>query len=291
MMLKLNHMLRNKSVKNEIDNDKKTAYKEVLNKMIDKVNELKLLESSYASYFNKVNEILIELSDEIYEDSWLKLNELYNINGLLDEFIDKIWKLVTDKNKKADKKINIDKYLEIDRYVDEYTDITDGKIDIFTDLGSILSKALVEIQNKAYIINDLKQKENLDIKTLKTMHKTLKNALIKWMKTVSSAFKNNKFINYDMKPDRPSNNTKKPDTNETNKPNTNKTNKPDTHKPKTNKPNTNITNKHDTNKPNTNKTNKHDTNKPKTNKHDTNKPKTNKPDTNKTNEPQETNEP
>ena len=39
MMLKLNHMLRNKSVKNEIDNDdKKTAYKEVLNKMIDKVN-------------------------------------------------------------------------------------------------------------------------------------------------------------------------------------------------------------------------------------------------------------
>ena len=259
--------------------------------MIDKVNEFKLLESSYASYLKKVNEILIALSDEIYEDSWLKLNELYNINGLLDEFIDKIWKLVTDKNKKADKKINIDKYLEIDRYVDEYTDITDGKIDIFTDLGSILSKALVEIQNKAYIINDLKQKENLDIKTLKTMHKTLKNVLIKWMKTVSTAFKNNKFINYDMKPDRPSNNTKKPDTNETNKPNTNKTNKPDTHKPKTNKPNTNITNKHDTNKPNTNKTNKHDTNKPKTNKHDTNKPKTNKPDTNKTNEPQETNEP
>ena len=124
--------------------------------MIDKVNEFKLLESSYASYLNKVNEILIALSDEIYEDSWLKLNELYNINGLLDEFIDKIWKLATDKNKKADKKINIDKYLEIDRYVDEYTDVTDGKIDIFNNLGSILSKALVEIQNKTYIINDLK---------------------------------------------------------------------------------------------------------------------------------------
>ena len=216
--------------------------------MIDKVNEFKLLESSYASYFNKVNEILIELSDEIYEDSWLKLNELYNINGLLDEFIDKIWKLVTDKNKKADKKINIDKYLEIDRYVDEYTDITDGKIDIFINLGSILSKALVEIQNKAYIINDLKQKENFDIKALKPMHRTLKNVLIKWMKTTSSAFKNNKFIDCDMKPDRPSNNSKKPNTDKTDKPNTNKTNKPNNNKPKTNKPNTNITNKHDTNK-------------------------------------------
>ena len=84
-------MLRNKSVKNEIDNDdKKTAYKEVLNKMIDKVNELKLLESSYASYFNKVNEILIELSDEIYEDSLIKIKKLIkrliliNIQKLID---------------------------------------------------------------------------------------------------------------------------------------------------------------------------------------------------------------
>ena len=126
----------------------------------------------------------------------------------------------------ASKNINIDKYLEIDRYVDEYTDITDGKIDIFINLGSILSKALVEIQNKAYIINDLKQKEHFDIKTLKTMHRTLKNVLIKWMKTTSSAFKNNKFINCDMKPDSPSNNSKKPDTDKTDKPNTNKTNKP-----------------------------------------------------------------
>ena len=218
--------------------------------MIDKVNEFKLLESSYASYLNKVNEILIALSDEIYEDSWLKLNELYNINGLLDKFIDKIWKLATDKNKKAGKNINIDKYLEIDRYVDEYTDITDGKIDIFINLGSILSKALIEIQNKAYIINDLKQKENFDIKTLKTMHRTLKNVLIKWMKTTSSAFKNNKFMNCDMKPDGPSNNSKKPDTDKTDKPNTNKTNKPDNNKPKTNKPNTNQTNKHGTNKTN-----------------------------------------
>ena len=143
--------------------------------------------------------------DEIYEDPWLKLNELYSINVLIDEFLDKIWKLVTVKNRKADKKINIDKYLEIDKYVDEYTDITDGKIDLFNNLGSILTKATIEIQNEAYIINDLKQKENLDIKTLETMHETLEKFLIKWMKTISTTFKNNKFSEYDMKPARPSN--------------------------------------------------------------------------------------
>ena len=163
------------------DNDEEIAYIEMLNKMIDRVNEFKLTELSYTSYMNKVNEILIVLSDddEIYEDPWLKLNELYNINALIDEFLDKIWKLATVRNRKADKKINIDKYLEIDKYVDEYTDITDGKIDLFNNLGSILTKATVEIQNEAYIINDLKQKENLDIKTLKTMHETLEKVLIK----------------------------------------------------------------------------------------------------------------
>ena len=81
--------------------------------MIDKVNEFKLTEFSYALYIDKVNEILIVLSDddEIDEDPRLKLNELYKINALIDEFIDKIWKLATVRNRKANKKINIDKYL------------------------------------------------------------------------------------------------------------------------------------------------------------------------------------
>ena len=40
-------------------------------------------------------------------------NELYNINALIDEFLDKIRKLATvrNTNRKADKKVNIDKYL------------------------------------------------------------------------------------------------------------------------------------------------------------------------------------
>ena len=37
------------------------------------------------------------------------------------------------------------------------------------------------------------------------MHSTLEKVLIKWMKTISKTFKNDKFSKYDMKPDRPPN--------------------------------------------------------------------------------------
>ena len=171
-----------------------------------------MTEFSYKSCINKVNEILIVLSDDdqIHEDPWLKLNELCNINALLDQFLDKIWKLAAVRKRKANKKINIDKYSEIDKYVDEYTDITDGKIDLFNNLGSILTKATAEIKITAYIVNDLKQKENLDIKTLEIMHENLEKVLIKWMKTLRKTFKDDRFSRYDMKPDRPSNKDVKP---------------------------------------------------------------------------------
>ena len=66
-----------KSNKKINDNDEEMAYIETLNKMIDKVNEFKLAQFSYTSYINKVNEILIVVTDddEIYEDPLLKLNE------------------------------------------------------------------------------------------------------------------------------------------------------------------------------------------------------------------------
>ena len=146
------------------------------------------------------------------------------------------------KNKKPDKKIDIDKYLKIYKYVDEYTDITNGRIDLFNNIGSILNKATDEIQNAAYIVNDLKYKENVDIKTLKTMHGTLEKVLKEWIKTISSTFRNVKFSEYDMRPPRPSNKkdrkkprpsnrkarkSKKSDTDKDVKPDTDKDIKPD----------------------------------------------------------------
>ena len=234
-----------KSDKKINDNDEEMPCIKTLNKMIVKVNEFKLTEFSYTSYINKVNEILIVLSvnDEIYEGAWLKLNELYNINALIDEFLDKIWKLATVRNRKADKKINIDKCLETDKHVDEYTNITNGKIDLFNNLGLILTKATAEVQNASYIDNDLKQKENLDIKTLEIMHETLEKVLIKLMKTISKTFKNDTFSKHDIKRSRPSSKkdvksarksnrkaekSKKPDSDKDIKPDTDKDIKPDT---------------------------------------------------------------
>ena len=83
------------------------------------------------------------------------------------------------QKQKTDKKINIDKYLEIDKYVDEYTDITNGKI--------TLVQYLLKQQSK-FRMRNLKQKENFDIKTLETMHETLEKVLIKWVKTISKIF-------------------------------------------------------------------------------------------------------
>ena len=65
------------------------------------------------------------------------------------------------------KKIDINKYLKTDRYVDKYTDIISGKIELLNKIGVILDNAMIEIQSKADMINDMKQKESVDIDTLK----------------------------------------------------------------------------------------------------------------------------
>ena len=85
----------------------------------------------------------------------------------------------------------------------------------------------------------MKQKENLDIKTLEKMHVTLEKVLIKWMKTIRKTIKNDEFSEYDMKPDRPSNKSKSnkkakkkdnPETKKKDKPDTKKKDQPDTKK-------------------------------------------------------------
>ena len=51
----------------------------------------------------------------------------------------------------------------------------------------------------------MQKEKNVGIKTLKPMHKILDKTLIKWMKTISSTLKNEKFSKYDMKPHKPVN--------------------------------------------------------------------------------------
>ena len=42
------------------------------------------------------------------------------------------------------------------------------------------------------------------------LQKNNNKVIIKWMKTISKTFENDKFSQYDMKPDRPFNKSKKP---------------------------------------------------------------------------------
>ena len=194
-----------------IDTDEEIAYINMLNKMISKANEFSLVRNMYAQNAKEIGKIFIEIEkgimydDEIYEDPWLKYNKLHNTNVLIDESFDKTWKLACDKNREINKKIDIDKYSEIDKYVDKYTDITNGKIDLLNKMGLILDKAVIEIQNKAYIVNDMKKEKNAGIKILKSMHKILDKILIKWMKIMSSTLKNDEISKYDMKPDKNAN--------------------------------------------------------------------------------------
>ena len=197
----------------------------------------------YAKNTRKIGKLMIELQEgNIYDDvPWLQLNELQKINILIDEAFDNAWKMIHDKDRKMHKKIDINKNLETDRYVDKYTDIINGKIELLNNVGVILDSAMTEIQSKVDMINDVKQKENIDIETLKLIHKTLDEIFKKWMSIASKAFENDIFSKYDMKPDKPD--TKKGNT----KTKSDKPDKPD--KPDTKKRNTRS--KPDTKKRNT----------------------------------------
>ena len=132
------------------------------------------------------------------------------------------------------KKIDINKYSEIDRYVNKYNDIINGKIELLNKIGVILDNAMIEIQSKAGVISNMKQKEHVDIYSLKLIHKTLDENFRKWMSITSKTFRNDIFSKYDIKPDRPDTKKRhtrrkpdKPDIEEDVKPDIVKQDKPD----------------------------------------------------------------
>ena len=194
----------------------------MINNQISEVNKFSLVRNMYAKNTRKIGKLMTEqqegniCNDKICDDPWLKLNELQKMNILIDEAFDNARKMIHDKDRKMHEKIDINKYLEIDRYVDKYTDIISGKIELLNNIGVILDSTMIEIQSKVDMINDVKQKENIDIETLKLIHKTLDEIFKKWMSIASKAFENDIFSKYDMKPDKPDtkkrNTRSKPDT-------------------------------------------------------------------------------
>ena len=172
----------------------------MINSQISQVNKFSLVRNMYAKNTIEIGKLMIELQEGNIcdDDPQLQLNELQKMNILIDEAFHNAWKMVHDKDSKMHKKIGINKYLEIDRYVDKYTDIINGKIELLNDIGVIIDSAVIEIQSKVDMINDVKQKGNIDIETLKLIHKTLDEIFKKWMSIASKSFENDIFSKYDM---------------------------------------------------------------------------------------------
>ena len=192
----------------------------------------------------------------IFHDSWLRLAELNKINVLLDEVLDYVWKTFYDKSREKHEKINIDKDKDIDEYVSKYTNIVNDNLELVKRIGELLDSAMIEVQNEAGMINDVKQASDIYIDTLKLVNNTLAKILKKWRDIVLET------INKDDACSKPKDTKKKDNKLAKQK----KANKPDIKK-KVNKPDT----KKKDNEPDIKK---------KDNKPDT-KRKDNKPDTSK----------
>ena len=91
----------------------------------DDIDTKEIIKIDNAKNTRKMGELMIELregnicDDGVYNDPWLKLNELQKMNILIDEAIDDSWRMIHDKDRKMHKKIDISKYSEIDRYTDK----------------------------------------------------------------------------------------------------------------------------------------------------------------------------
>ena len=96
--------------------------------------------------------LMNELQDEIHDDdSWLRLVESNNINALLHESLEYVWKMIYAANREKHEitNIDIDKDNDIDGYVSmyTYTDIINDKLELVNRIGGLLDRIMVEVQN------------------------------------------------------------------------------------------------------------------------------------------------
>ena len=167
-----------------------------------------------------------ELHDEMYHDElWLGPVELNEINELLDEAVDRVWKAFYDKNIEKHEKIIINKYRcrDIDEYISKYTDIVNDTLELVNRIGKLLDSVMVEVQN----VVDMVSETNND----SLIYDILAENLKKWKDDILELINS---VNVCAKPDI----KKRGDTKKKDKPNTSeKKDKPNTSEKK-DKPNT-----------------------------------------------------
>lgn len=170
------------------NNSKESIYIEMINSQITQVNMFSTVRNMYAENIGKISCLMEDRGEhEIYDDPWLRLNELQNINVLMDESFDSIWRLIYSRDREYEK-IKNGECSDIDKFVVEYTDIINDKIEFLNKIGEMLDNLMIEIQSKTDMVKDVKQKENIDDEALKWIYDTLDKILKKQISVVLNVF-------------------------------------------------------------------------------------------------------
>ena len=94
------------------DSSETTTYLNKINEQINQVNLLARIKNDLSKDVEEILTLMNELHDEMYDDDlWLGPVELNEINELLDEALDRVWKTFYHKNRKNHERlllINID---------------------------------------------------------------------------------------------------------------------------------------------------------------------------------------
>ena len=139
--------------------DKTKDLLDKINKRIDTINKsnnlLAKLKAEVTKKIELVYEVMNELRDEIYsDDSWLRLVELNQINTIIDEALNTVWKKFCGKNIINPEKIKIDKHEDIDGYVSKLIDIINNKIESMNRICAAIGHAMSEIKNETNVIDE-----------------------------------------------------------------------------------------------------------------------------------------
>ena len=172
------------------------------NKTSKKLNIIVALGEYFSNNIENICILINESNnDEIYDaDPWLKYDQLNQINPLLDNLIDSIWRLIYNKKREKHEITNIptDKDKNIDEYLYMNNDIIDDKLDFINNLIQIIDTAirpkkinqfkgdiLKSINNS--MVGNIKKKD-YNKKTLKKIIK--KKTLKKIIKIIKKIIKN-----------------------------------------------------------------------------------------------------
>ena len=99
-----------------------------------------LLRKRFLNNITKINKLVNESNDEIYDDDqWLVFAQLDKINPLVDELIDRVWLMIYNKKREKNEIINIgvDKDKDTEGYVDIYNEIVDDKLEFVNEIRKL----------------------------------------------------------------------------------------------------------------------------------------------------------